>query len=250
MDHTQMNSAHHRALIVDDHPMMAEALSFALSDARLFDEIEIVRSLKEARTRLDAAPGYALVLLDLHMSDTNGVEGIHVMREHYPDLPLIIFTADDSVETIRLAFESGVRGYITKDSPREVVIGAVNLVLAGDNYIPRHAAPGLGLDIAAPTPNPSNHLAPKPRETINLSPRQLQVLGYLLLGMPNKVIATRLGMAEGTVKTHLNTVYRVLGARNRVHAILRARDLGLMEESLRLLPEGANSTQLRAWERQ
>ena len=245
-----MNNTNHslrRALIIDDHPMIADALALALSGARIFDEIETIRSLGAARARLDNAQTYTLVLLDLHLSDTQGVDGVRILREHYPDLPLIIFSADDGVETIKLAFECGVRGYITKDSARDVVINAINLVLAGDNYIPRHAAPALGLEIAtAVRGEESNHAA----AVINLSPRQMEVLGYLLLGMPNKVIAARLGMAEGTVKTHLNTVYRVLGARNRVHAILRARDLGLMEQAIQRLPQKSTDSPLRAWERQ
>ena len=61
-----------------------------------------------------------------------------------------------------------------------------------------------------------------------LTPRQEQVLGYLLQGMPNKVIAARLGMAEGTVKTHLYTIYRLFGASNRAQVILRASQLGLV----------------------
>lgn len=227
-----------RALIIDDHPMMAEALALALSSAELFAEIDAARSLGEARSRLASAQPYTLVFLDLQMSDTSGVDGIRIMREHYPDLPLIIFSAEDGVETIKLAFEAGVRGYITKDTARDVVIQAVNLVLAGDNYIPRHAAPALGLEIAASVRHQEGAWT---HAGLNLSPRQLQVLGYLLLGMPNKVIASRLGMAEGTVKTHLNTVYRVLGARNRVHAILRARDLGLLAQAVQRLPGRPNA---------
>ncbi len=232
-----------RILIADDHPIVADAIAFTLRDLRLFDEIEIVRSLSEARARLDVDADYLLVMLDLNMPDSRGVEGIQVMREHYPDIPLVIFSGDDSVDTIRTAFESGVRGYITKDSTREVVVGGLKLVLAGDNYIPRHAMPSLGLEsVPPPATEPTAN-----RLEINLSPRQLQVMGYLLLGMPNKVIASRLGMAEGTVKTHLNTIYRVLGARNRVHAILRARELGLLEQAQHLLPE--NAAEARPWSR-
>jgi DNA-binding NarL/FixJ family response regulator len=234
-----------RALIVDDHPMMADALAMALGGAKLFDEIEIARSLSETRTRLAGAEPFTLVLLDLHLSDTNGVDGVLILREHYPDLPLIVFSAEDSVETIKLAFEAGVRGYITKDTARDVVVHAINLVLAGDNYIPRHAAPALGLEVSS---SAHSEALPHTQGDLNLSPRQLQVLGYLLHGMPNKVIATRLGMAEGTVKTHLNTVYRVLGARNRVHAILRARDLGLMEQAIQRLPANPVSPPSRGWE--
>ena len=76
-------------------------------------------------------------------------------------------------------------------------------------------------------PAPAAHTGTTAIPAVRLSGRQQQVFDLLLKGMPNKVIGSRLSMAEGTVKAHLNTIYRVLGVRTRVEAILRARQLGM-----------------------
>ena len=146
-------------------------------------------------------------------------------RERFPEVPVIVFTGDDSIESITMAFECGARGYATKSSPMQVVSSAIRIVLAGGSYVPPEAMRVLGfpppanMDVAAP--------AAAPAAQLRLSGRQAQVFELLLRGMPNKVIGSRLSMAEGTVKAHLNAVFRVLGVRTRVEAILRARQLGL-----------------------
>ena len=97
-------------------------------------------------------------------------------------------------------------------------------MVAGGAYIPPEAASILGFPKPSRAKMPAELKPPPPR----LSGRQDQVFKLLLQGMPNKVIAARLGMAEGTAKAHLNAVFRALGARTRVEAILRARDMGII----------------------
>jgi len=216
-----------RALLIDDHPLVMDAVASALMATRVFADTEKMGSLGEAITRLAVDADYALVIADLHMGDTDGIEAVTTLRERFPDLPVVVFSGDDRIETITAAFEAGIRGYITKDSPLEVLINALKLVMAGGCYLPRHAVHILGF---APRP-PITGQASGQKNGMSLdalTPRQRQVFQLLLLGIPNKVIASRLDMAEGTVKTHLNTVYRVIGANNRAQAILRASELGLL----------------------
>jgi DNA-binding NarL/FixJ family response regulator len=132
---------------------------------------------------------------------------------------VIQFSGDESIANITMAFECNARGYVTKSSPMGVLRSAIQLVLAGSSYIPPEAVSVLGA--------PTQAVAPSTPDSLGLTGRQEQVLRLLLQGMPNKVIASRLTMAEGTVKAHLNTVFRVMGVRTRVEAILRARELGL-----------------------
>jgi len=214
-----------RALVVDDHPIVADALATAIGAMRVFDRIDAANSLAHACTILQADPACSLAVVDLHLADIAGRETLSGLRERFPDVPVLVFSGDDSLESITMAFECGARGYVTKSSPIDVVNSAIRLVLAGGSYIPPEAAQLLGF----PTPSL------RPAITVNMEPpalaltgRQQQVFRLLLQGIPNKVIGARLGMAEGTVKAHLNTVYRVLGARTRVEAILRARQLGLI----------------------
>jgi DNA-binding NarL/FixJ family response regulator len=222
-----------RVLLIDDHPLVMDALASALMATRVFAGIEKMSSLGEAIGRLAVDADYALVITDLHMGgDTDGIEAVTMLRERFPELPVVVLSGDDRVETITAAFEAGIHGYITKDSRLEVLINALKLVMAGGCYLPRHAAHILGFEPRPPLIGQAKGQKPAAVSDA-LTPRQRQVFQLLLLGIPNKLIAARLDMAEGTVKTHLNTVYRVIGANNRAQAILRASELGLLNLSHR-----------------
>jgi DNA-binding NarL/FixJ family response regulator len=212
-------------LIVDDHPIITDALATALLSLHIVDSLAKEPSVAAAIERLDAGESYNLVVLDLHLRDCDGVEAIRTLRERFPELPVVIFSGDESGETVTAAFEHGVQGYIPKSSPMPVVINALRIVLSGGNYIPPQAARMLGFDTRAA---PALRSASEPRALPSLSPRQRQVLHYLLQGLPNKVIGTRLDMADGTVKSHLNTIYRMFSVNSRAQLILKARDLGLL----------------------
>ena len=214
-----------RALVVDDHPIVADALARAMSAMRIFAEVESASSLSEACGLLEKNPVCSLVVLDLHLAEVEGRDTLNALRERFPDIPVLIFSGDDSLASITMAFECNIRGYVTKSAPIDVVNGAIRLVLAGGTYIPPEAAQILGFP-QQPAGTPAK-AAPDP-EALHLSGRQQQVFRLLLQGMPNKVIGSRLSMAEGTVKAHLNSVFRMLGVRTRVEAILRARQLGFL----------------------
>ena len=221
---TDSPSTGRRALIVDDHPIITDALSTALVVLRVFDSVDKEHSLTAATTRLHGAKPYDLVMLDLHLGDARGLEVMQLVRERCPDMPVVIFSGDESSATVAEAFEHGVQGYISKNSPMTVVINAIRIVLAGGVYIPPQAVRMLGFD-----PQPATGTAPAPRQQIpELSPRQREVLGCLLQGLPNKHIGIRLDMAEGPVKSHLAMVYRIFDVASRAQLILRARDLGFL----------------------
>jgi DNA-binding NarL/FixJ family response regulator len=158
------------------------------------------------------------------MSDAKGSDAVIRLRESYPDMPVVIFSGDESTQTMKMAFEHGVLGYIPKSSSVPQIINAIKLVLDGSSYIPSKFMRALGYD----PPTRQRRAQLDEPAVPKLTPRQQDVLGYLLQGMPNKVIAERLGMAEGTVKTHLYTIYRLFGANNRAQVILRASQLGLV----------------------
>jgi DNA-binding NarL/FixJ family response regulator len=214
-----------RALVVDDHPIVADAMVRAITAMNVFEHVDRAGSLADACRCLEDNPVCNLAVLDLHLGDAEGRDTLAGLRERFPDVPVMIFSGDDTLESITMAFECGARGYVTKSSPIDVVSTAIRLVVAGGSYIPPEAAQMLGFT----APQPVAGLAGAPgAPDLHLSGRQQQVFRLLMQGMPNKVIGARLAMAEGTVKAHLNTVYRMLGVRTRVEAILRARQLGLL----------------------
>ena len=215
-----------KALVVDDHPIVIKALTTTLTSLQTFQYIDQELSLADALVRLKRSSDYDLILLDLHLSDASGVDAIVTLRENYPDVPVVIFSGDESSKTIRVAFEHGVLGYIPKSTPMPQIINAIALVLKGGSYVPPHFMRTLGFE----PPPVSKHAQEMMSETVvpEMTPRQQQVFALLLQGMPNKVIARRLDMAEGTVKTHLNTIYRMFGANSRAQIILKASQLGLV----------------------
>ena len=213
-----------RALVVDDHPIVADAMATAITGMRIFDRVDSANSLPEACTMLEENPVCNLAVVDLHLRDMEGRATLTGLRERFPEVPVLVFSGDESLESITMAFECGARGYVTKGTPMKVVASAIRLVLAGGSYIPQEAAEIIGFS----APAQIDAMAARGELPIQLSGRQQQVMRLLLQGMPDKVIGARLAMAEGTVKAHLNTVFRVLGVHTRVEAILRARQLGIL----------------------
>lgn len=210
-----------RFLVADDHPMVRDALT------RTLRGLELDASIIEADSResLFAAMtlyGPDLALVDLNMPGMNGAEGLRQLREDHPTTPVIVASAQDDPATIRAVMAIGVSGFIPKSESPNLIAQAIRLVLAGGVYVPVRSLAGDfgrsgGLD--AMRPSESDH---------GLTPRQLDVLGLLSRGMPNKLIARELGLTEGTVKIHLAAILRALSARNRTEAVVRARELKIL----------------------
>jgi len=200
-----------RVLVVDDHPLIIAAVQGVLTGSGVASVVDQASSLNDARAMLRDPGDYKLVVLDLGLSDSQGMNGLLTLREDFPDIPVIILTSDSSIETVTAAFENNARGFVVKGESPHVLVSAVRSVLAGGTHIPELS------DVRLP---------PRPPPT-PLSPRKLDVLRLLLEGLPNKTIATRLGLSENTIKVHIAGIYAELNVHNRVQAVMRARQLGL-----------------------
>lgn len=222
-----------RVLIVDDHPLFSEGLKGLL--IRLHPTVTVcqARSIDDAR-RL-AESGFELVLMDLQMPGVSGMPALAVMKDLFPEASIVVVSSDDSPATIRNAIQHGAAGYVPKCTPTAVIGQALNLVMSQGTYLPTEALP------APPT---TSSLAPEPACWSGaLSPRQLAVLRCLLQGKPNKVIARDIGIAEGTVKAHLWSVYQLLGVRSRAQAMYRAHELKIFSAGGVAAPTASASAQ-------
>ena len=188
-----------RALIVDDHPIIRDALVSSLVALNVFDHVETLESFQELLERLQRDATYRLLILDLSLADISGSQGVVYVREEYPDIPIMVFSASDSPEIIAQCFELGVQGFVSKVTPMQIFVNAIRVVLAGGIYIPPAAAQVLGI-------------APTNMAEANLEPAE-----------------ERVHLAEGTVKAHLHSIYQLLRVHNRAQAILRARELQLID---------------------
>ncbi len=210
-----------RALIVDDHPIVRNALVTSLVSLAVFDDLETAGSFQELIDKLEADSDYQLLILDLSLTDISGADGLTYIRENYSDIPVVVFSGHSSPDIIAECFDKGVHGFVSKNSSMQVFTNAIRIVLSGSSYIPPEAVNLMGLE-----PAMNEGAAPGLQEKpIEFSPKQRQVFDQLVMGMPNKVIATRLNMAEGTVKAHLHSIYQILRVTNRAQAILRSREL-------------------------
>ncbi len=201
-----------KLLIVDDHPLVRDALARTLRllqpTAEIFEGADRV-----AAEALLQAHAPALALLDLHMPGMQGAAGVAALRLQFPAVRLLVVSGDDAPATVRAVLAAGAVGFVPKAESAAVMQQALRLVLDGGCYVPAQAL--AGLEDASREPASA------------LTPRQHEVLRCLMQGQPNKQIARELGIGEGTVKLHIAAVLRALRARNRTEAAARARELGL-----------------------
>lgn len=206
-------------LIADDHPLYRSALGNIVADS--FDDVAVVECEDvESAVALVLEKSIDLVLLDLSMPDTDGLDGVRMLREASPTTPVIICSALDDPQLVRESFKLGVSGYLPKSSGAEVTRHALQLVRGGGVYVPSEAL-GESVDASAAKSQPM----PESDSMATLTPRQRSVLSLLDRGMSNKGIARELGISEITVKAHVSAILRKLGVDNRVQAVVAARDL-------------------------
>jgi DNA-binding NarL/FixJ family response regulator len=201
-----------KCLIADDHQMVRVALKVAL--APLGPDVAFVEAAnaEEAIAAAGEHEDIDLVLIDVNMPGMGGVEGVKRLRAAHPELPLLVCSASEDGALVKALLALGIAGFLPKSDSTQVILQAVRLVLAGGTYVP----PRLLAAAAAPLPAEASAIE-------SLTPRQRDVLRLLAQGKPNKVIARELDISEATVKVHLLSVFRVLGARNRTEAVVIAQ---------------------------
>jgi DNA-binding NarL/FixJ family response regulator len=210
-----------RILVVDDHPLMADALGFAVRTLDHATQVETAGDLRSAIARA-REPGFDLCLLDLGLPDCSGLQALERMRDALPGLPVVVVSGSSDVASVLEALDLGAMGYIPKTSPRDVLLAAVRLVASGGIYVPVEALRTRAAGGPAPSAEPIRAAA-----DLALSARQREVLGLLLKGLPNKLIARKLDISENTTKIHVSAVLRALGVASRTQALIAAHRLGL-----------------------
>ncbi|MFT4101466.1 MAG: response regulator transcription factor [Burkholderiaceae bacterium] len=224
-----------RFLIIDDHPMMRDAVAASLLTVDPTFDVVGVSSLEEGLAVLQKNDGVDLLFLDLNLPGVQGLQALEQLRLQHPGLPIVVVSGSVTPEQAIAAIDLGAMGFIPKTANREIFLGAFELVARGGVYVPPTVLGALRRDNRAelqPRPEPVvAEAAVEPAEEIFdpdfLSERQREVLGLLVKGLPNKLIARRLNIAESTVKLHVGALLRVLGVSNRTHAVIEASRLGL-----------------------
>ncbi len=211
-----MNEVIH-ILVADDHPIVREGLVAILSTQPDFNVVGEAATGNEAVRQVEALHP-DVILLDLEMPEMDGVDALRQIRLAHPETQAIVFTAFDTDERILAAVRAGAQGYLLKGAPREDIFKAVRVASQGGSLLQPVVASRLLRHVANPAEN-----------SPALTPRELEVLRWLAQGKTNKEIAAALNITQRTVKFHVSSILRKLGAGNRTEALASAAKLGLIE---------------------
>lgn len=204
-----------KILVVDDHPLVVTALAQLLPTLARPVSVYAATDRDSAYAMLAAHPDCALLLLDLALPGTKGLELLAAMRRDFPRLPIAVLSATHDRATVDAAFAAGARGYIAKTASGGQLVDAVGRMLDG------RSCPRPGLARASPAPTPGEGVP------LGLTQRQSQVLRLLVQGKPNKLICRDLGLSEGTVKVHVSAILRALNVHSRAQAIVELARRGV-----------------------
>ncbi|NYE30048.1 DNA-binding NarL/FixJ family response regulator [Rhodanobacter sp. K2T2] len=204
-------------LVADDHPMFRSAIVHALRAAMAHCRVLEASSQSTLESCLAATPDIDLVLLDLTMPGAIGFSSLLWLRGERPDLPVIVISSQDNPRTARRAQQFGAAGFVPKAAPVEDLDKAVQRVLDG------------GLWFESASAERSERDAVLAARLARLTPQQFRVLMLMAEGLLNKQIASRLGLAENTVKIHVTAVLSKLDCRSRTQAAVLVKSLDLDE---------------------
>jgi DNA-binding NarL/FixJ family response regulator len=222
-----------KVLVVDDHPLILEALRHVLAQLEAELAVYDADNAEAGRRLIDTHPDASLLLLDLTLPGADGFALLAEIRADHPAVPVVVLSASERHVDVLRALDMGAMGYIPKRSSNTVMLQALRLVLSGGIYVP---AAAIGGGDAAGAPRVAAAPAPQPQRTsprdLGLTERQAEVLGCILQGLPNKLICRRLELAEGTVKIHVAAILRALNVHNRTQAVIEASRLGLALDRL------------------
>jgi len=208
-----------RVLVVDDHPVFRVGMTALLSS---LDGLEVVAEAADARAAVEAAAHAApdVVIMDLHLGESSGVEATRRIVEATPELGVLVVTMMDDDDSVFAAMRAGARGYLLKGASPDEIERAVRAVANGEVLLaPAIASRAMafmaGVRVGGPAPFP------------DLTDREREVLDLVARGLDNLSISRRLSVSSKTVRNHLSNILTKLQVADRAQAIVRAREAGL-----------------------
>nr|WP_315595422.1 response regulator transcription factor [uncultured Cupriavidus sp.] len=214
-----------RILLVDDHTLFRSGIRALLqrqSDFEIVDEaadgVEGIKRAKQHRPDV--------ILLDLNMPGLSGLEALQLLVEDLPDSAVIVLTVSEEAEELATALRNGARGYLLKNIETEALTSAIRRAAAGEPVISESMTAKLVQQFRAPSPvgAPRNGATAGPTP---LTAREREIVQGLVRGESNKEIARELGVAESTVKIHVQNILKKLSLASRVQVAVYAVEHGL-----------------------
>lgn len=222
-----------RVLVVDDHTLFRRGVTALLAQDTRIEVVGEAGDAGEAQRRCEALQP-DVVLLDNHLPGVKGVDAIAGLREAAPSAQVLMLTVSEDEGDLAAALRGGARGYLLKTVDHEVLVTALLRTARGESVVSPEMTGKLVVAFQAQSPGaapPASAAAaaaaaaetdPAPDPIDSLSPRETEILDEIARGASNKEIARTLGIAETTVKIHVQHILRKLGLHSRVQAAVAA----------------------------
>lgn len=198
-------------LIADDHEVVRAGIATVIKSIPGYKLVGEARNGSEA-VQLFKQHRPDIVLMDLRMPETDGLEALRQIREAHGAARVIILTTYDTDDDIERALHAGAQAYLLKDATKAELVSCIKAVLAGH----KHVAPAVAARLA-------DRLT-----SVQLTAREMDVLRFICRGLSNKQIASELFVTESTIKLHANNVFAKLGVSSRTEAMRAALQRGLV----------------------
>jgi DNA-binding NarL/FixJ family response regulator len=213
-----------KVLIADDHAFYREGVRAFLNNTH---DIEVVGEANNGDDAIAKATELAptVILMDLKMPGTNGIEATRRIHESKPDIGVLVLTMFDDDDSVFAAMRAGARGYLLKDADKDEVVRAIVAVERGEAIFSPAIAQRMIQYFSAP---PSAYPGKKqPGEFSELTERELEILNLIARGDNNHTIANKLSLSIKTVQNYVSSILTKLQVADRAQAIVRAREAGL-----------------------
>lgn len=213
-----------RVLIVDDHTLFRSGIKLLLQRQDGFEVVgEAGDGLEGVKLAKKLKPD--VILQDLHMPGTSGLQALPLLRDEAPQAQVIMLTVSEDAEDLVEALRIGARGYLLKNIDTEFLVDSIRRAARGESVM----SPQMAGKLADAMRNPPKGVSSVP-DTNKLSPREREIIVMLARGASNKEIARELDLAESTVKIHVQGILRKLSLASRVQAAVYAVEHGLVAE--------------------
>lgn len=214
-----------RVVVADDHALFRRGLHIVLSDT---DDIEVVGEASDGAEAVELCTQLVpdVVLMDVRMPRTGGIEAAKAVHESVPGSKIMMLTISDEEEDLYEAIKAGASGYLLKEVPIDEIADAIRSVHSGQSHITPSMATKLLTEFAAMARKDDERpQMPAPR----LTEREMEVLTHVAQGMNNREIARELFISENTVKNHVRNILEKLHLHSRMEAVVYAVREKLLE---------------------
>lgn len=213
-----------KILLIDHHALFREGLSQILQQLPGgVGEILEAGNFTDGLNLAGRHPDLDLALLELKSPGCDGAISIKFFRQCYPHIPVVVVSSEEGYLATNKALRNGASGFVSKRSSVSALLDTLNLVLSGNVYVPPQFLQKSGMAAR----NNLDKIKGQHADKHGLTARQVEVLEYLTAGLSNKGIAEKINLAEGTTKTHIAAIYRILRVNNRIEAMRVAKQLGV-----------------------